>query len=168
MHTAVFGAEEEADAGGLERVRFHHQRNLPGFGEEALVDGLIGLGEEDLAAGVGVVPAYNAVLAGPCIVNGEDLVEPHLIRGGEREAGAMGMFALERGIVRDGEPVAGETAEQHAADLRASPRQGEKGIHHGQPDIIQYAGRGFDGERALGHAPRERIRLPSASRHRHL
>ena len=63
------------------------------------------------------------------------------------------MLAIERGIPGDDETCVFERAEQDSADFRAAARQGEKRVHDRQPDIVQNACRGFDGERAFGHAP---------------
>jgi hypothetical protein len=44
MHAPIRLAEEESNARGLESVRLHHHRHLPGFWEESLVDLQIGIG----------------------------------------------------------------------------------------------------------------------------
>ena len=57
MNRSVRLPEEEARPGGMKGVRLQHQGHLPWFGEIAIVKVLVGLGEKNLAARVGVVPA---------------------------------------------------------------------------------------------------------------
>ena len=64
VHATIGLAEEKPDARGLEGVRLHHQRDLPGFREEAVVDLQIGVGQKDLAARVGVIPAHRTASPG--------------------------------------------------------------------------------------------------------
>ncbi len=59
MHAAIGLTEKEADPGGLQGVRLHHQGNLPGFREISLVDLQIGIGQEDFTTGVGVIPSHG-------------------------------------------------------------------------------------------------------------
>src|SRR6185437_17178784 len=114
MNVAIGVAEEETDTSGMKRVGAKHHGNLPRLGEKAVVDFEVGLGEEDLAARVRVIPSDNARAA---VLRGKQLFQARFIVARERKRGSEGVFAIEGDEVGDGEPVALPRPEQNAADL---------------------------------------------------
>src|ERR1035441_11097478 len=56
-------------------------------------------------------------------------------------------------------------SEQGPADFRPAAGQGEKRVRYRQPDIVQHARRGFNGEGTLGHAPGKCRAVRPAFRH---
>ena len=126
MHATIRLAEEEPDARGLEGVRLHHQRHLPGFGKESLVNLQIGVGQKNLAARMGVIPPHRTESPIEIGVAGQQLFETRFIRRRQREGRPVGMFAIERRIPADYETCVFEPAEQNSADFRTAPRQARK------------------------------------------
>jgi hypothetical protein len=135
MYFAAGIAEEDAGPGGMERMRLQNQRHLPWLGEKAPMDFLVRIGKQDFTARVRVVPTHRlqAVPGG----RGEQTSQLRLIPRGKRERRAEGVFAIERGIIGNGQLFAIPMAAQNAADFGAAAGQGKEGVHHRQPDIVE-------------------------------
>ncbi len=152
MDLPIGFAKEEARPRRVERVRPEHQRHLPWLGEVPAVDLLVHHGKEDFAARVRVVPADGLRLAGPGLLR-QHVPQADAIALREREGWAKGVLAFERPETGNRKPLAGVPPQQQAADLSAAARQGEKGVHHRQPDLVQNSGGALNGKRALRNAP---------------
>ena len=105
------------------------------------MDGLVGIRQKDLAAGVRMVPAHRLPVRRITPGAGDYLGQLGLIVGRERERRAQSVLAI------DGF-VAGNR------DFRPPARQRKKRVHHRQPDIVQHARRILNLERTPRHRPR--------------
>jgi len=99
---------------------------------------LVGLGKEDLAARMGVVPPDGFSRSGFCSA---DAAAPPIWHGlaGKRERRPERVLAIERHIIRDHQPPLHKLSEQNPADFGAAARQRKKRIHHRQADIVQHS-----------------------------
>ena len=152
-HRSIGLAEEEAPASRFKGVRLQHQCDLPRLREKTLVDILIGLRKKDVAAGVRMVPTHGLPVGGVPFGQGHHLRQTRLVPRGERERRSHGVFAIERFVAGDRNPVAIPVPQQDSPDLGAAAGQRKEGVHHCQPDIVQHAGGIFDLERAFRCVP---------------
>jgi hypothetical protein len=75
MDVSACLAEEKPCPHGLERMRFQHQRDLPRFWKEALVDGNIRIGKKNFAPCMRVIPSYGYLRPSPPARGAQQLLQ---------------------------------------------------------------------------------------------
>ena len=148
-------AEEEACPRRLKAGGAQHQGDLPGLGEEAVVDLQIRRGQEDLAAGVRVIPAHRLQPAQGAVAGRrlDRLPQPGLVVLREHKAGAEGVLAGHRPEGGDADQAAFVRAEQHAADLDSSASQTVEPLDGGFADLLQHHRRPLDADLMIADTP---------------
>ena len=69
------------------------------------------------------------------------------------------MLGIERDIAGDHDLLALEVTQQESTDFGAAPRQGKKGVHDGEPYVIEHAQSIRDRKRTLRRVPGRPISL---------